>query len=82
MFSPKYGDYGFMCSCKLVYTRDVETYTECNRIRYAILKIYCDETNKNIATQFVAQHLLTLQVCLQAFNMVAPAYAADIKLIF
>jgi hypothetical protein len=37
-------------------------YTECNRIRYITLKIYCDQTNRNITTQFVTEHLLTLQV--------------------
>jgi hypothetical protein len=37
-------------------------YTGCFRIRYTILKIYCDLTNRNITTQFLTEHLLTLQV--------------------
>jgi hypothetical protein len=36
--------------------------TGCNKIRYTTLKIYCDQTNSNITTQFVTEHLLTLQV--------------------
>jgi hypothetical protein len=36
-------------------------YTECNRIRYTTLKIYCDQTNDNITTRFLTEHLLTLQ---------------------
>jgi hypothetical protein len=35
--------------------------TGCNRIRYTNLKIYCDQTNSNITTQFLTEHLLTLQ---------------------
>jgi hypothetical protein len=37
-------------------------YTECNRIRNTTLKIYCDQTNSNITTQFLTEHLLTLQI--------------------
>jgi hypothetical protein len=37
-------------------------YTGCNRIRYTNLKIYCDQTNRNITTQFITEHMLTLQV--------------------
>jgi hypothetical protein len=36
--------------------------TGCNRIRHTHLKIYCDQTNSNITTQFVTEHLLKLQV--------------------
>jgi hypothetical protein len=32
----------------------------CNRIRYKTLKI-CDQTNSNIAKQFITEHFLTLQ---------------------
>jgi hypothetical protein len=35
---------------------------ECNRIRYTTLKIYCDQTNTNITTQFLTEHFLTLQL--------------------
>jgi hypothetical protein len=35
--------------------------TGCNRIRYTTLKIYCDQIDSNITTQFVTEHLLTLQ---------------------
>jgi hypothetical protein len=40
----------------------VDQNTGCNIIRYTTLKIYCDQTNSNITTQFVIEHLLTLQV--------------------
>jgi hypothetical protein len=53
-------------------------YTECNRIIYSNLKIYCDQTNSNITTQFLTEHLLTLQDFLRVFNMAASGYAADI----
>jgi hypothetical protein len=56
--------------------------TGCNRIRYTTLKIYCDQTNSNITTQFLTEHLLTLQNFLQVFNMAAIGYAADIYTIF
>jgi hypothetical protein len=46
------------------------------------LKIYRDQTNSNITTQFLAEHLLTLQDFLQVFNMAATGYAADIQTIF
>jgi hypothetical protein len=36
--------------------------TRCNRIKYKILKTYCDQTNSNITTQFLTEHFLTLQV--------------------
>jgi hypothetical protein len=36
-------------------------YTECSRIRYTTFKFYCDQTNNNITTQFLTEHLLTLQ---------------------
>jgi hypothetical protein len=36
--------------------------TGCNRIRYTNLKMYCDQTNSDITTQFVAECLPTLQV--------------------
>jgi hypothetical protein len=58
------------------------TYTECNRIRYTTFKIYCDQTNSNITTQFLTEHLLILQYFLQVFNMAAIGYAADIQMIF
>jgi hypothetical protein len=32
-----------------------------NRISYTTLKICCDQTNSNITTQFLTEHLLTLQ---------------------
>jgi hypothetical protein len=57
-------------------------YTECNRIRYITLKIYCDQTNSNITTQFLTEHLLTLQDFLQVFSMAATGYAVDIHTIF
>jgi hypothetical protein len=58
--------------------------TGCDRIRYTTLKIYCDQTNSNITTQFLTEHLLTLQICLQVFrfSMAASGYAADIHTIF
>jgi hypothetical protein len=56
--------------------------TECNRIRYTNLKIYCDQTDSNITTQFLTQHLLTLQVFVQVFNIADPRYVADIQTIF
>jgi hypothetical protein len=56
--------------------------TECNRIRYTNLKIYCDRTNSNITTQFLTEHLLTLQDFLQVFSMAATCYATDIETIF
>jgi hypothetical protein len=34
--------------------------TGCNRIRYTTLKIYCDQTNSNITTQFLTEHLFPL----------------------
>jgi hypothetical protein len=57
-------------------------YTGCNRIRYTTLKIYCDQMNSNITTQFLSEHLLTLQIFLQMFSMAATGYAADIHTIF
>jgi hypothetical protein len=36
----------------------------------------------NITTQFLTEHLLTLQDFLQVFNMAATGYAADIHIIF
>jgi hypothetical protein len=57
-------------------------YTRCNRIRYTTLKIYCDQTNSNITTQFLTEHLLTLQIFLEVLNMAATGYAADIHTIF
>jgi hypothetical protein len=56
--------------------------TECNRIRYTTLKIYCDQMNGNITTQFLTEYLLALQICLQVFSMAATGYAADIHMIF
>jgi hypothetical protein len=38
--------------------------------------------NSNITTQFLTEHLLTLQDLLQVFNMAATGYAADIQAIF
>jgi hypothetical protein len=38
--------------------------------------------NSNITTQFLTEHLLTLQDFLQVFNMAATGYAADIQTIF
>jgi hypothetical protein len=57
-------------------------YIGCDRIMYTTLKIYCDQTNSNITTQFLTEHLLTLQHFLQVFNMAATGYAADIQTIF
>jgi hypothetical protein len=48
---------------------------------YTTLKI-CDQTNSNITTQFLTEHLLTLQDFLQVFNMAAIGYAEDIQTIF
>jgi hypothetical protein len=59
-----------------------ESSTGCNRIRYTTLKIYCDQTNSNITTQFLTEHLFTLQIFLQVFSMAATGYAADIHTIF
>jgi hypothetical protein len=59
----------------------LQEYTGCNRIRYTTLKIYCDQTNSNITTQFLTEHLLTLQFFLQVFSMAAAGYAADIHTI-
>jgi hypothetical protein len=56
--------------------------TECNRIRYTNLKIYCDQTNNNITTQFLTEHLLTLQIFFRVYNMAAISYATDIHTIF
>jgi hypothetical protein len=57
--------------------------TGCNRIRYATLKICCDQTNSNMTTQFLTEHFLSLKVFfLQVFNIAAPGYAADIQTIF
>jgi hypothetical protein len=42
----------------------IEEYTECNRIKYTNLKIYCDQTNSNITTQFLTEYLLTLRIFL------------------
>jgi hypothetical protein len=56
--------------------------TGCNRTKYTALKIYCDQTNSNITTQFLTEHLLTLQDFLQVCNMAAAGYAADIQTIF
>jgi hypothetical protein len=56
-------------------------YTECNRIRYTSLKMYCDQTNSNITTQFPTEHFLTLQDFLQVFNMAATGYVSDIHTI-
>jgi hypothetical protein len=44
--------------------------------------MYCDQTNSNITTQFLTEHLLTLQDFLQEFNMAATGYVADIQTIF
>jgi hypothetical protein len=51
-------------------------------MRYTTLKIYCDQTDSNITTQFLTEHLLTIQDFLQMFNMAATGYAADIQKIF
>jgi hypothetical protein len=51
--------------------------TECNRIRYTTLKMYCDQTNSNITTQFLTEHLLTLQTFLQVFSMAVTGYATE-----
>jgi hypothetical protein len=54
-------------------------YTGCNRIMYKSFKIYFDETNRNFAAQFVAEHVLTLRVYLQVSSMVAICYVAYIQ---
>jgi hypothetical protein len=41
--------------------KQVCVYIECNRVRHTTFKIYCDETNSNITTQFLTEHFLTLQ---------------------
>jgi hypothetical protein len=64
------------------FMRTDRCYTGCNRIRYTTLKIYCDQTNSNITTQFLTEHLLTHQIFLQVFSMAATGYAADIQTIF
>jgi hypothetical protein len=46
-----------------------------------ILKIYCDQTNSNITTQFLTEHLLTLQIFLHVFSMAATDYVADVHTI-
>jgi hypothetical protein len=38
--------------------------------------------NSNITTQFLTEHLLTLQDFLQVFSMAATCYVADIQMIF
>jgi hypothetical protein len=57
-------------------------YTGCNRIRYTTSKIYCDQTNSNITTQFLTEHLLTLQNFLQVFSIAATDYVTDIHMVF
>jgi hypothetical protein len=57
-------------------------FPESNRIRYTTLKICCDQMNNNITTQFLTEHLLTLQILLQVFSMAATGYAVDIQTIF
>jgi hypothetical protein len=66
------GHNGQLCVC----------YTECNGVRYTTLKIYCDQMNNNITTQFLTKHLLTLQDFLQVFSMATIGYAADIHTMF
>jgi hypothetical protein len=46
--------------------------TECNRIRYTTLKIYCDQMNNNITTQFLTEHFLTLQVFFYKCSVLLP----------
>jgi hypothetical protein len=41
--------------------------------------MYYDELNRNIATQFVAEHLLTMRVFRQVFSVAALPCAADIE---
>jgi hypothetical protein len=55
--------------------------TGCNRIRYTTLKIYCDQTNSIITTQFFTEHLSTLKF-FTSVSMAATGYAADIHTIF
>jgi hypothetical protein len=38
--------------------------------------------NSNITTEFLTEHLLTLQDFVQLFNMAATGYAVDIQTIF
>jgi hypothetical protein len=47
-----------------------------------MLKIYCDQTNSNITTQFLTEYFLTLNFFLQVFNIAATSYAADIQTMF
>jgi hypothetical protein len=56
-------------------------HTECNRIRYKTLKIYCDQTNGYHNTVSYRAFLNTSSF-LQVLNMAAPGYAADIQTIF
>jgi hypothetical protein len=56
--------------------------TEWNRTRQTTFKIYCDQTNSNITTQFLTEHFLTLQDFLQVFNIAVTGYAADIQTVF
>jgi hypothetical protein len=51
-------------------------------MRYTTLKIYCDQTNSNITTQFLAERLLTFQMFLHVFSMAATGYVAGIHTIF
>jgi hypothetical protein len=49
--------------------------TECNKIKYLNLKMYCDGKSRNVGTQYVAQHLLTLQsFSLKMYNVAASDY--------
>jgi hypothetical protein len=49
---------------KSIFLFGVSTYfnTGCNRIRHKNVKIYCDQTNSDIRTQFITERLLTIQV--------------------
>jgi hypothetical protein len=50
----------------------------------SFLVVLCSDLGQQppITTQFVAEHLFTLQAFLQMFNMAAPGYVADIQVIY
>jgi hypothetical protein len=46
------------------------------------MKMYCDQTNSNITTNFFTEHMKTLHIFLHVLSMAATGYAADIQTIF
>jgi hypothetical protein len=52
-----------MVSDDIIFVFDMcPSHTGCNRVKYTNLEIYCGETDRNFATQFVRGHLVALQV--------------------